>query len=310
MISMNAGAASIIKPEQNRTSTDDQFKAAFGDQNLADVLNKVADPNYVDPAKMRQVGKNQMDKDAFLKLMLTQMQNQDPANPLKSHEMAAQMAQFTSLEQLSNINTTLEKMSTTQNAGSPFESLQFIGKMVRGDSSRFTRGPGDKQHEVGINLPQAASKVTVEVKDIDGKVVRTLTLNDLKAGAQVMKWNGVTEEGNEARPGDYSFDIVAEQAQGRKLLVDTQFEGAITGVKFVSGQPVLMVGDKAVKLSDVKQISAPQQMAAVAVNDVTPQQDSAQGRETATKPVSVLDSIPMSQDLRNKLEKETAGVDE
>src|SRR5689334_11359839 len=73
------------------------------EDSVGDMLNKVADPNYVDQSKkMRTVGNNQLGKDAFMSLLLTQMKNQDPTNPLKSHEMAAQLAQFTSLEKLNN----------------------------------------------------------------------------------------------------------------------------------------------------------------------------------------------------------------
>src|ERR1700753_3724608 len=73
----------------------------FDSESPGDTANKIADPNYVDTTKkMRTVGNAELGKDAFMTLLLTQMKNQDPTNPLKSHEMAAQLAQFTSLEKL------------------------------------------------------------------------------------------------------------------------------------------------------------------------------------------------------------------
>ena len=83
---------------RNLSASDSQ---KLDGEDIGSVLNRIADPNYVDPSKkMRAVGNDKMDKDAFMKLMLAQMKNQDPSNPLKSHEMAAQLAQFSSLEQM------------------------------------------------------------------------------------------------------------------------------------------------------------------------------------------------------------------
>src|SRR5690606_35195937 len=108
---------------------------ALGGQDVGEFLNKIADPNWVDPQKrFRATGNDKLDKEAFMKLMLAQMKNQDPTNPMKSHEMAAQLAQFSSVEQLSNINTTLTAMQAGQKPTESFQALNFIGKAVAGDS--------------------------------------------------------------------------------------------------------------------------------------------------------------------------------
>ncbi|MCB0407056.1 MAG: hypothetical protein KDD34_02565, partial [Bdellovibrionales bacterium] len=100
-----------FRSDNRQTVSASDREKLLGDQNLGEVLNKVADPNWVDPAKqMRTTGNNQMDKDAFLKLLLTQMKNQDPTTPLDSHEMAAQLAQFTSLEKLTNISDGIDSL--------------------------------------------------------------------------------------------------------------------------------------------------------------------------------------------------------
>src|SRR6478672_1972280 len=114
----------------NNLSATDKKEVLGGEGgDVGSLLNKIADPNWVDPQKAeRKVGNNTLDKDAFLKLMLAQMKHQDPTNPQPSHEMAAQLAQFTSLEQLNNINTTLEGMKQQQAPGVNFQALAFIGK--------------------------------------------------------------------------------------------------------------------------------------------------------------------------------------
>lgn len=332
------GQTSALKSERPTDLDATRFKEVYGDQKLGDVANKLADPNYVDPAKMRKVGGDKLDKDAFMKLMLTQMQHQDPSNPLKSHEMAAQMAQFTSLEQLSNINKTLENMALTQNAGSPMESLGLIGKVVQGDSSRFTRVAGEKSHELAFKLPDAATKIKIEVKNPEGKTVKEFSLANLKAGDNRISWNGISDEGLETRPGDYSFTIHAEKSNGKKMVVDTAFEGQISGVKFVSGQPVLMIGDKTIKLNEVQEIKMPTQKTATssfmpmssagvasaamgssgaataandsssmasATHDVTPKDQIKEATGKEPEPTeNNLGDFAMSQNLINKLNKQ------
>ena len=93
-------------------------KQMLGADDVGQVLNRLSDPNYVDPnQKVRGTGSNSMDKDAFFKLMLTQLKYQDPTNPMKNHEMAAQLAQFSGLEQMSNMNSTLSEI---KNAGKKY----------------------------------------------------------------------------------------------------------------------------------------------------------------------------------------------
>lgn len=232
-----------------------EWEKAYGDKNMGEILNKVANPNWVDPEKkMRVVGNNQLDKDAFMKMMLAQLKNQDPTNPLKSHEMAAQLAQFTSVEKLQNIDDTLTALKDQQNPTTNFQALNFIGRYVSGDSAKLVRGEHDKTHEFPFTLPADAAEATISVKDADGQAIRKFELRNLKKGDNQVTWNGETDNGGVARPGEYSFEIVAKGKDSRKLAVDTKFNGQITGVNYTNRGPVLLIGNKSVRLSDVKKI--------------------------------------------------------
>ena len=191
----------IAKPDTtSNISAADQKR--FGDQGVGDVLNKLADPNWVDPSKkVRAVGNPTLDKDSFMKLMLAQMKNQDPTNPMKSHEMAAQLAQFTSVEQMQNMNTTLTDMKNGQKPSEGFQALNFIGKAVSGDSSKLVRARGDKTHDFGFILPDSARDVTIKVRNADGDIVRKVDLKDLKKGQNSWQWNGQDERGLPAPAG-------------------------------------------------------------------------------------------------------------
>ncbi len=237
---------------QNLSAVDKE--KALGGDDVGSVLNKIADPNYIEPSKVRKPGSNQLDKDAFLKLMLTQMKYQDPSSPMQSHEMAAQLAQFTSLEQLSNINSTLSGMKQQQQPQINYQALNFIGKKVSGDSSKLTRTAGDKEHEFHYNLSADAQKAKIHVSDSEGNIIRKMDIANVKKGENSIKWNGIADDGLEARPGEYIFSIEATTSSGARVFAKTDFQGKITGLNYTPTGPVLLVGQQAIRMSDVKRI--------------------------------------------------------
>lgn len=244
-----------IKRDDVQTSSATDMQKALGDQALGDVLNKIADPNWVDPSKrMRTAGDKELGKDAFMKLMLTQMKFQDPTNPMQSHEMAAQLAQFSSLEQLSNIHGTLESMKTQQSPSSNYQALALIGKRVSGDSSKVTRTAGDTKHGISFELLGDAAKVKVTIKDAAGNPVRKIEYGNMKKGQSSIEWNGLLEDGTSARTGEYRVTVEGASLEGKKIYAKTAFGGKITGLNFTAEGPVLLVGSQSVKLSDVKKI--------------------------------------------------------
>lgn len=250
-----AEQSSGLRNDTTRVASASEQTQAFGDQTVGDVLNKVADPNWIDPSKkMRTAGNPQLDKDAFLKLMLTQMKYQDPTNPMQSHEMAAQLAQFTSLEQLNNIHTTLEGMSKAQAPQTNYQALALIGKRVSGDSSKLIRAAGDTKHGINFEMLGDAAKVRVTVKDSGGNVVRKMEFAALKKGQNTIEWNGVNDEGAAARPGEYKISVEGVSNTGGKVFAKTSFEGRITGLNYTNEGPVLLVGNQSLKLADVKKI--------------------------------------------------------
>lgn len=256
------------KPQVSQKSAFDQpaeYTPAdlkkLGGENVGEVLNKMADPNWVDPnKKIRAVGNDKLDKDSFFKLMLAQMKNQDPTNPLKSHEMAAQLANFSSLEQMQNMNKTLEEMKNAQKPLEQFQAMSFIGKAVGGDSSKIVRTKGDRDHDIRFNLPNNAGEVQVKVKNGDGEVVKNYSLKATKAGENQITWNGEDEKGTKLPAGDYQFFIEATGLDGQKMAVKTEFEGVITGIHTSPEGPILLVGNQAIRMKDVKKITDPQLM--------------------------------------------------
>lgn len=327
-LGVNAFGATTTKAESttamaNTMSAPD--KAKTGEEDLGSVANKLADPNWTDPSKkVRTVGNPSLDKDAFFKLMLAQMKNQDPTNPMKSHEMAAQLANFSSLEQMQNMNKTLEELKNGQKPAENFQALNLIGKAVAGDSSRVVRSLNDKDHDFRFSLPMEASEVSVKVRDADGTVVRTYNLKGLKPGENKLTWNGEDERGLKAPVGEYQFIAEAKTSDGKKMGIKTDFDGVITGVSYSAEGPVLNVGNQAIRFRDVKQITDPRLMRNDQnIKDVTNldlKKDDATGQtkkegnvgsdkaSTAPAPVAkskIMDTVGLSRDMMEKIAKET-----
>jgi len=298
--------SSNVREQSSGLNTTDPLamKKQFGDQNLEEVLNTVADPNYkASKNRTRGVGNPDLDKDAFLKLMLAQLEQQDPTNPLKSHEMAAQLAQFSSVEQLTNINENIKKMGQSQGQQGQYDVLSLIGKQVSGDSSQIDRKSGDKEHIIEFRLPEAAKTAKVSIKDAKGIVVREYELNDLKKGKNQLTWNGIHDDGKDARVGEYFVNIDA-QADGKKIKATTQYGGAVDGVQFTSKGPVLSVDGKKLNLRDVQMIQVPEAaQKAGAVNHINPDKEVSQGALEAMTSDKSLETANIDRELKNQLTK-------
>ena len=251
----DAPQQSALKSDGSRFSSAQELARMPKDKDLGQVLNEVADPNYVDPAKTRRVGNQDLDKDAFFKLMLAQIRAQDPTNPLQSHEMASHLAQFTSLEQLYNINSGIEGLTKNQSPNSNFQVLNFMGKSVSADTSKVYRVKGDKAHEVRFEVGgEGTVTTTVEILDATNKAVRKIQMGPLKKGENTVTWNGLGDDGLPTRAGEYRVRIESKDANGKKIAVKTAFSGTISGVNFTPQGPLLMVGNQAIRLSEISKI--------------------------------------------------------
>lgn len=290
-VKINTQTWSTAQKETPVNKDTTQFNSAtdkqkfLDDKNVGDILNQVADPNWVDASKaQRKVGSNELGKDAFMSLLLTQMKNQDPTTPLKSHEMAAQLAQFTSLEKLSNIDKGIEGLTKSQAPSHNFEALSLIGKMITTDSSKVNHTSRDQSHDITFQLPKDVVEVQAIVKDEQGNAIRTLKAGNLKAGKNEIPWNGQMEDGTQAQTGNYNIVFQAKSSSGDKVFVQSKIEGKITGVNFTPQGPQMMVGKQAVDISEIKTISEAPTAAVEQQLAVPPQ---AQNNQNTQKKVEV-----------------------
>ncbi len=201
-------------------------------------------------------------KDDFLKMLLTQLRYQDPLNPMKGAEFSAQLAQFSSVEQLANINETLMNsidgnylLSTSINNTL---ASTVIGRDVKAYGNQVYWG-GDGSVPLTFELQGEASTVTVEVLDANGKVVRRLDLDDPGTGLHEVVWDGKNQDGESLEEGVYTFRVEAKDADGGTVAATTFTSGTITGVRYTDRGAVLMLGQIEIALSDVYEILMPEQ---------------------------------------------------
>jgi flagellar basal-body rod modification protein FlgD len=169
-----------------------------------------------------------MGKEDFLTLLVAQLKNQDPLNPDEPTEFTAQLAQFSSLEQLTNLNESMENMATSNANSDRFATLQTIGKNVIYQDDTFSYS-GENGVHVGYQLDGEASAVTLTIKR-DGTVIKTLHGTELTKGNHILEWDGITDSGSIADRGTYSVSVSVKATDGSSVAVSPLIQSEVTGV--------------------------------------------------------------------------------
>jgi len=197
--------------------------------------------------------KSALGKDEFLKLLTNQLQHQDPTEPMDNTAFVAQLAQFSSLEQMSNVNDTLTKMLTGQTSALQTGSAQMVGKtaMLTGDEVDFE--PGDLAARIGVNLEKPA-KVTVAIQDATGATINSLPAVDLTAGDHKILWDGTNSDGEAAGYGTFKAVVTAVGTDGQIVSFTQTGSARITGMQFKDGNPTFITGGQNLQLSEITEL--------------------------------------------------------
>jgi flagellar basal-body rod modification protein FlgD len=196
---------------------------------------------------------NGLGKDDFLKLLVTQLSNQDPLSPMQNEEFVAQLAQFSGLEQLVGVNQRLDGLTTGQSAQNSSTAVNFIGKNVRAMAD-WTEYDGQTPDTLSFELTGQAQEVTVTITDDAGNQVRKESLKDGAKGTHAWIWDGRNQDGSPQKAGTYHVSISAKDENGNDVTGFATAEGRITGVTFEKGYPELMIGSHQLTLADVIEI--------------------------------------------------------
>lgn len=233
-------------------------------ESVGDTLNELAgaakEQEFVD-----KDAHNRMDKDAFLKLLSAQLANQDPLKPMDQKKFAADMAQFAQLEQLTNMNSKLDKSTANNGEQLKYMGASFVGKMV---NTAGTSVPYDGE-KVSVDIPfflsKPAKNVIVKIYDKSNNLIAQIEKESMGKGSNSVTWDGKQLDGIRATKGDYHFGVQAYDDKYQAFNGETRATGMVTGVSFENGQTILTVdGNRKVALRDVDSFMAPKQKHAAA----------------------------------------------
>lgn len=194
-----------------------------------------------------------MGKDDFLKLLVAQLEAQDPLNPMDATGFTAQLAEFSSLEQLQNINTSLTSIGSSQSVLTNSQAVSFIGKTITAVGDTFQINNGQSQ-DLQFSLAEDAAGLYIKIYDDQGNFVRQLEVGATSAGEQSVNWNGRDYLGGMSPDGEYSFEVSAIDENGNSISVTQFASGVVEGVNYKDGQAYLRCGNREIPMGNVIQV--------------------------------------------------------
>ena len=188
------------------------------------------------------------DYNSFLKLLTTQMQNQDPLSPMESTEFTNQLVQFSQVEQQISQNTKLDKLVSLQNNNQTQASLGFIGLDVEATGNAFSYDGNPVK--MSYTLPEASTSTKIQIKNEKGVTVQTLD-GARSTSRQELTWDGKKADGTAAPAGNYTMTVMAPKADSKLMTAKTTVFGRVSGIEAGNGATTLMMGKVPVKMEDV-----------------------------------------------------------
>ncbi|MDY7575022.1 flagellar hook assembly protein FlgD [Actimicrobium sp. CCI2.3] len=191
-------------------------------------------------------------QDRFMKLLVTQMKNQDPLNPLDNAQVTSQLAQLSTVSGIDKMNTTLESMITSQQSGQAVQAAGMIGHGVLAPGNQLALASNTSIF--GVDLAAPAEKVMVTVKDVNGVAVHTMDLGAKDAGTLALTWDGIKDDGSKAADGAYTFSVAASAGSTSVSATALGF-GQVSSVSTsATGVKLNVTNLGAIGMTDVRQI--------------------------------------------------------
>ena len=209
-----------------------------------------ASPTAATPASGGALSKLSGNFNDFLKLLMTQLQNQDPTAPMDTNTFTTQLVQFSSVEQQINTNTSLTTLIQATQGGSLLQASEMMGKAVQATSDHLALQGG--KAGVGFTL-SAPQQVTVSVANEAGTVLRTGTVSGT-SGANTWAWDGKDSSGRTLPDGSYRVAVTSVGSAGATQAVPFTVSGTATGVQRTNGALAVQMGGLSVDLSQVQSV--------------------------------------------------------
>ena len=192
-------------------------------------------------------------KDDFMKLLVAQLSNQNPLKPLDGKDFSAQLAQFSALEQMTNVNSSIQKLIDSQQQATNSAMINMIGKQVDVQGNAIPHKSG-QTHNLSYSLSGRAANVTVEVYDQLGQLVRTLSGTGSQGNNTVL-WQGQNNAGNPLPEGNYTFRVNAVDASGNSVESKTFTKGTVSEVLFEDDNTFAIVNGEKISAQEISRVS-------------------------------------------------------
>lgn len=194
-------------------------------------------------------------RDAFLTMLVAQLKNQDPLNPLEGTDFSTQLAQFSSLEQMFNMNDNLEAILNSVDSKGDNNLLDYIGKEILSEDNAIELKNGEAS---GCNFSiEEPAEVMLTIYDSSGTEIRNLYPGYKDAGTYEIEWDGLDHTGTQVSDGTYLYEVTAIGEDGGKISATTTISGTVTGLTYKQGAAYLMVNDILVNPETVLDIKLP-----------------------------------------------------
>jgi flagellar basal-body rod modification protein FlgD len=211
-------------------------------------------PTKTDPNQQLQSDKSSLGKDDFMTLLVAQLQAQDPTNPMDAQDFSAQLAQFSTVEQMFSVNDNLVALQESQVTLNNTAVLNLIGKTVNTSGNSFDYAKGSTV-DLNYSTPADAEKVTIDIFDRSNQLVSSSNQLDVKAGENLFTWSGLDSNGDEVSPGDYTYKVTLQNELGNTFLGETLSSGKVSQVIFEQGISYAVVNGEKISTSQITQVS-------------------------------------------------------
>ncbi len=198
-----------------------------------------------------------LQQDTFLRLLTEQLQHQDPLDPMKNEEFVAQLAQFSSLEQLFGLQATMEAVYLGIASMNNASMATLLGTEVVAETDTFHYG-GEGSVPLHFDAERGLSSATITITDESGRVVDTIEISGRSEGEFVVEWDGTGIDGQRQPEGDYTFTIAATDVEGEPVEVATLVVGVVDEMDYSEGSPRPSIGGVAVPLESIRRLTSPE----------------------------------------------------
>lgn len=202
-------------------------------------------------------GKSDLDKDDFLTLLVAKLTHQDPLNPMDDANFTGELAQFSQLEQLTQINEGIGGMSKTTVQQQMVSAASYIGKDIRAVGDNLSIHDDGSVSSLYYLLGDNATNVFANIFDKDGNIVRTIELGAQASGEHEYVWDGKDWKGEALPEGTYYVALAAEDEEGTPIITQTEVSGRVAAVTYSNGANYLRLDDGRIVAFDyVKEVVA------------------------------------------------------